>query len=433
MGACVGWIVILTAAWMLLLSLLHLVCGRVFRRFLDNAARDVAASAAEQTQPAKPPSKKAAVLLPMRGADPFLDRTLQALAAQSFPDYQVIIIVDHVSDPAWEACQAFLQQHADADRFTLQELQHRRTTCSLKCSSLIQAVQQLGDDVEWVVLTDADVVPHETWLQELVTPLLDPGVGLSTGQQWFVPSRPTLGSVVRSVWNSGAIVPTVLLGHPWAGSTAMRRVDMLRSGLLDDWSRSIVDDGPMATALHRIGLKVQFVPSVIMLNREQTTVRFCWSYLRRMLTWSRLFESTYPLTVFHATLLQGSVLWTLGLALAMILQSVNGSAFCLLLSVLVFWLANLVAYYDIRRAVRRHSHDRRLAWPPVTLVGCAITCVAIPLTHLIYAISSWRAYLVREVKWREITYRIDRAGKVQMVDYRPFATQQVPQEAEMSL
>ena len=423
-----GWIVIVTAAWMLLLSVLHLVFAGLFRHFLNGAAANLASPHIEQAT-----QKKTAILLPMRGADPYLARTLEALATQAYPDYRVVVIVDHVSDPAWTACQQFLQAHPHADRFILQELEQKRATCSLKCSSLIQAVEQLDETFDWVVLTDADVVPHQTWLAELVAPLQDETIGLSTGQQWFVPNRPTFGSLVRSVWNSGAIVPTVLLGHPWAGSTAMRRADMMRSGLLEDWSQSIVDDGPMAAALNRIGLKVQFVPSVIMLNREQASVRFCWSYIRRMLTWSRLFETTYPLTVAHATLLQGSVAWTIGLGGVLLLQGLWSSALCTLMSVAVFWLANGVAYHEIRRAVQQHSHDCRQPWPRLKLITWLLTCAAVPVTHLIYAISAYRALSVREIKWREITYQIDRSGQVRMLEYRPFATQHAPQEAEMSL
>lgn len=423
-----GWFVLITSGWMLLLSLLHLVLAVAFRQFLSRASAECAAL----TDPGGD-LKRTAILLPLRGADPFLTRTLESLATQSYSDYQVVLIVDHVSDPAWQICEQFIREHEPNDRFDLQELRDRRRTCSLKCSSLIQAVEQLGEDVEWVVLTDADVVHHSTWLEELVSPLTDSAVGVSTGQQWFVPSRPTLGSIVRSVWNSGAIVPTAMLGHPWAGSVALRRSDIFRSGLLTEWSHSIVDDGPIAGALARLDLKTQFVPSVIMLNREQTSVRFCWSYIRRMLTWSRLFESTYPLTVVHATVLQGSVCWTIGLSLYALLLGSTWSSVCMLLSLAAFWLANGVAYHEIRRAVQRYSHDRRLPWPRLTWYSWVLTCIAVPFTHLIYAVSAWRACLVREVTWREITYRIDKRGQVDMLGYRPYSSQQTGQKSEMSL
>jgi cellulose synthase/poly-beta-1,6-N-acetylglucosamine synthase-like glycosyltransferase len=45
---------------------------------------------------------KVAVVLTLRGADPFLDRTLQGLTQLDYPRYDIRIVVDHKEDPAWE-------------------------------------------------------------------------------------------------------------------------------------------------------------------------------------------------------------------------------------------------------------------------------------------------------------------------------------------
>ena len=72
---------------------------------------------------------------------------------------------------------------------------------------------------------------------------------------------------------------------PWAGSLAIRSDVFRRAGLRDKWSRAIVDDGPVRTAVKEQNLKLRFVPSLIMANREECSLGFACNFLRRQLTW----------------------------------------------------------------------------------------------------------------------------------------------------
>src|SRR4051794_8202980 len=51
--------------------------------------------------PAGPDAPRVAVLLPLRGADPFLTTCLAGLLDQDYPRYCVRIVVDSADDPAW--------------------------------------------------------------------------------------------------------------------------------------------------------------------------------------------------------------------------------------------------------------------------------------------------------------------------------------------
>ena len=48
-----------------------------------------------------------------------------------------------------------------------------------------------------IAFIDADTVAHPNWLRELVTPLLDDQVGLTTGNRWYLPTGNYWGSLVR--------------------------------------------------------------------------------------------------------------------------------------------------------------------------------------------------------------------------------------------
>ncbi|MDB9335702.1 glycosyltransferase, partial [Nodularia spumigena] len=45
---------------------------------------------------------KTAVILCLRGADPFLPNCIEALLNQDYPEYDLKLIVDSPQDPAWQ-------------------------------------------------------------------------------------------------------------------------------------------------------------------------------------------------------------------------------------------------------------------------------------------------------------------------------------------
>jgi hypothetical protein len=61
----------------------------------------------------------AAVILPLRGADPSLIPSLRGLLRQRYPTYSVHIVVDDEADPAWSIVQTALgegRDHVNAPR-----------------------------------------------------------------------------------------------------------------------------------------------------------------------------------------------------------------------------------------------------------------------------------------------------------------------------
>ena len=130
---------------------------------------------------------KAAVVLCLRGRDPFLEKCLELLLAQDYPDYQLQVVVDSRQDPAWEVAQRLAERHG-AERVHLETLDDRRDTCSLKCSSVTQAIERLDGSFQVAALVDADTMPHPGWLRDLAAPLADERVGAATGNRWYMPA-----------------------------------------------------------------------------------------------------------------------------------------------------------------------------------------------------------------------------------------------------
>ena len=403
-----------------LLGLSQVVVVVVLRRFIrENMICESESTGRNEAKLKTPFEPRVAVILSLRGADPGLEEGLRRLLTQDYDHYQLVVIVDHPSDPAWEVAHR-VSREFDTKRVSIQEILNRSGRCGLKCSALVQAVESLDDSVDVVVFADADVVVAKDWLHTLITPLREESVGLATGAQWFAPSDRSLGSWVRSIWNAGASVPTILLHHPWAGSCAMRRCDLLRSGLLDRWRESIIDDGPMVDAITGLGLKLRFVSNAWMVNRESCSLRFTVRYIQRMLTWSRLYESTYLLTVLH------SLLTSISMSLAMLnmaMSAAQGNWRSMIVSGMglgIFIGLSAFGYFGIQYLIRYCARRRGDDVPRTDPLTFGVLTLSLPLTYWIYGWAAVTALGVRQVKWRGVEYRLKSGRQVEMTHYQPF-------------
>jgi cellulose synthase/poly-beta-1,6-N-acetylglucosamine synthase-like glycosyltransferase len=184
---------------------------------------------------------RAAVLLSIRGADPSLRLCLEGLLAQDYPDYDIRIVVDNAADPAWEIVRAVVADHP-VRSVTISLLETRFGTCALKLSALIQSIRALDESYGVVATIDADVVPHRSWLRDLATPFADPRVGAATGVRWYMPVRRNLGTMVRYLWNAGAVTQMAAFRIPWGGSMAYRAELFRTTDLLRRWQHSFCED-----------------------------------------------------------------------------------------------------------------------------------------------------------------------------------------------
>lgn len=366
------------------------------------------------------PQGRAAVLLAVRGMDPSFRTCLTSLLNQDYKDFEIHVVVDSKEDPAWNA----IQQVSDLPTADGRLFAHRMTQplphCGLKCSALVHGLKQIESKVDYLVLVDSDVVAHSGWLTELLNPLVDPKVGVTTGGQWFEPASIQPSSLIRSLWNAGAIVPTVMFRNPWAGTMAMRMKDFERSGLAEKWRTSIVDDGPVKNAFANLDLDVEFVPSLVMVNQETCSFPFVVRYIQRMLTWSRLHEPTFANTMIHGTLTGILLLSLFAIAIFSLVfldKTVIGLAMG---SLFVGMILNGLGYLIVRHPINQLKARQGNALPSVTLVRLLMLSLLSPVTQLIYFKSVVGASLSKTVKWRNATYQIRGKSDVQLIDYSPF-------------
>lgn len=365
--------------------------------------------------PTDRPLPKAAVLLSLRGNDPFLVSCLRNLLFQDYPDFIVQVVIDSETDPAWSAIRT-IRAERDDPRLFVSVLHHRRTNCSLKNSSILQSLSVLPEDREVVAFVDADAITHRTWLRELVAPLADPEVGCSTGIRWFAPNDRSLASRMRCYWNLVAASVIHYSQTPWGGSMVVRR-SVLDTGLADEWSRMFCEDAFTIKYLDQHGLKLVCVPQATVVNEETTSVSGCIRFVNRQMLIFRLYHRQWWGVIAMIAFATATRLTHLHFLFQSLIHADWISAAALaVIHPIILWATQYEAV-KLDRAVRTmvtETTGRQIARNPIPdFFGYFCTEVMF-LGSLLYAMCA------RTVQWRGITYRIRGPKDITMQSYRPF-------------
>jgi cellulose synthase/poly-beta-1,6-N-acetylglucosamine synthase-like glycosyltransferase len=401
-------------------------------RYIAAFARLLKTNSLPEAQPLAFPSSalpKATIILCLRGSDPFLADCLTSLLAQDYPNYRLHIVVDSLEDPAMAVVNQRLRQSPHKTcgccvskstvPITISPLRIKYSTCSLKCSALLQAVSELEPDCEVIALADADTIAHPTWLQDLVQPLTNPEIGVTTGNRWYMPKDSQWGSLFRYLWNASAIIYMVNHEIPWGGSLAIKTQVLRDCGVLEQWREAFVEDVPLRSAIQAKGLRVHLVPSTIMINQESCTIGSFtrWRQRQELATW--LYYPPYNQLIAYCIVLIGLLLLAYGgLGWSLIAQQWDKAvwfAVPLSLNFVITWLLQQWVEQELEQILQaRQIQGSPFSWlASLKLAGALMAGQLWGNLVLVFS-----AHL-KQVEWRGITYRIT-GRKVQLVEYQPY-------------
>ncbi len=375
---------------------------------------------------------KTAVILCLRGADPFLPNCLRSLLHQNYPQYELKLIVDSQDDPAWKIATDAIASF-EATNVQVSTLKIHRYNCSLKCSSIIQAVSELDDSYKVVALVDADAVVHSNWLRELVSPLTDAKVGATTGNRWYLPTGRYWGTSVRYLWNASAVVQMFLYRIPWGGTLALKTEVIQQTGLLEKWARSYADDTMIRKVLAKHGMQIKFVPSLLILNHEECNISGLLGWMKRQLLSSRLYHPQWWAVIADAiqTVLLPNLLLVL-FAIALLMQQTD-AAIIALISFSSYIVALLLLAIALEKGVQQvicRDGESIVKLSTATVVKMLIS---IPLTHWVYAFALLTSLWMPKVNWRGVTYRVKGPWNIRLIEYRPYQNLDQPIDSKVSI
>ncbi|GCL35897.1 glycosyltransferase family 2 protein [Sphaerospermopsis sp. FACHB-1094] len=375
---------------------------------------------------------KTAVILCLRGADPFLPNCVRSLLNQNYPEYDLKLIIDSPEDPAFKIAKEVIAE-TKATNFQISTLRTVRHNCSLKCSSLVQAVSDLDDSYQVIALVDADTIVHKNWLRELVSPLTDEKVGITTGNRWYVPTGKYWGSLIRYAGNVSTVVQMFLFQVPWGGSLAIKKQLLQQTEILEKWGEAFGDDMLLHKVIKKHGWKIKFVPSLLMVNREESNLSTLFPSLQRLILCSRLYHPNWLALVSDAV---SSILFptlTLFLALGLFLATEWNTAFSLFKSYSIYTIGLLLLMLVMELGVQEIIRSQGQPIPEISLTNILKMFIAIPLTQWVYGLAMLSSLGMSTVTWRGLTYKIQSPWHIRLVEYHPYQWLDQPIDPKISL
>jgi len=236
----------------------------------------------------------ASVLVPVKGEDEGLRENLAALAAQDYPDYELIVVARTAAD---------IPPGVLPRRVRIVLARGPEEGAGEKVQNLQAAARAARKRSEILAFADSDGRPARGWLRALVAPLSEPGVGAATGYRWFTPVPPTFWSLLRGVWDA------VIFGRlgpgdnafAWGGAMAVRKETFFEAGVPEYWKDTISDDYALAAAVHGAGLTIAFAPGALTPCYEHAGARHALRWMRRQLMLTRIYSPRlwWPALIAH--------------------------------------------------------------------------------------------------------------------------------------
>lgn len=280
------------------------------------------------------------MLKPLYGADKELLENLRLACQQDYPDFQVVLSVQRLDDPAIPIMR-LVQQEFGADRVTLAIAQSEARTNG-KIQNLEIALPHARHDM--LVVSDSDVKMGPDYLRAIVAPFSDPDVGcVSTpyramnAQYWFEKLELlTMNAdfVPNLMFASVAGIVTFGLG----ASMAFRRRDLEAVGGFAAFREYLAEDSHMAARIEGLGRKVVVAPYFVDMEVDLKSFSQWWSHqvywdqntrvIRPAGYFATIVVRSVPFALLYA-LLRGFDTMGLGVFLATTLIRMGGAAFTL--------------------------------------------------------------------------------------------------------
>ncbi|TLY97884.1 MAG: glycosyltransferase [Gammaproteobacteria bacterium] len=339
-------------------------------------------------QPEREAMPAVTILKPLCGAEHGLYERLRSFCEQRYPDFQIVFGVRDPGDPALTAVRQLQRDFPALDLEVAADPSQHGTNA--KVSNLINMMPHARHD--YLVIADSDVQVPCDYLERVIAPLADEGVGIVTCPYRGVP-RPGLWSLLGSMFVNEWFMPSVrvaaLLGSrelAFGATIALRRESLERIGGFAALANRLADDYALGELTRQRGLT-----TVLSGLEVETSVDEAGAgdLLRHVLRWLRTIRAVRPVGYALSGITFGLPVAILGTALA------RGTALAVALLAVT-----AAARVMIDSAPRRSCSPWMQLW-------------VIPLADLLaFALWCW-SFATREVEWRHTRYRVARDGTAQ--------------------
>lgn len=349
--------------------------------------------------PVAPPScgPRVAVLIAVKGVTDSTPLFLEALRAQRYNDFRLIFALESSTDEAFALVNQLQRELAGQTSVEI-VIAGASTNRAQKVHNLLAALSALRVDDQIVVFADADIIPGETWLPQLIRPVASGETAASCGYRWQLPIKRDWPSLIVAAADMS--IATAARSRRWnlcwGGSVALDRKALDRLDLHRAWDRAASDDLTLTRALRTRNLRIYVPPLVLVASPTSHDWASLLRFMRRQYLLVRVYAPRHWLLAAWTLCIPalGAAI-TLGLLL-------RGQWW-----VLVF-LAISIALLQLRLQVRRSIAALVLSPADMAIATATIKFAgwSWPLIHLVHVMAFASSGMGRRFTWAGIRYRL---------------------------
>jgi len=197
------------------------------------------------------------ILKPLCGAEPALYEQLRSFCEQNTADLQIVFGVRDAHDPALATVQQLRREFPHLDmQVAVDPAQHGTSS---KVSNLLNMMPLVRHD--YLVIADSDIRVTPDYIERVIPPLLEEGVGIVTCPYHAAPAPglwSLLGSLFVNEWFMPSVRVAALAGSrafAFGATIALRRHTLMRVGGFAAIADQLPDDYRLGELTRRLGLR----------------------------------------------------------------------------------------------------------------------------------------------------------------------------------
>ena len=325
------------------------------------------------------------ILKPLFGGEFGLYERLRTFCEQRCANLQIVFGVPDPDDPALVAVRRLQHEFPQLDLQVV--VNPARHGSSGKVSNLINMMPFARH--EYLVIADGDVSVPPEYLERVIAPLLDEGVGIVTCLYRGRP-RPGLWSLLGSLfineWFRPSVCVAALFGSrsfAFGATIALRRQTLTRIGGFTSIANQLPDDYRLGELTRRIGLRTVLSEVEVETCVDEGGLA---ALVRHQLRWLRTIRTVRPLGYALAGVTFGLPVAILGAVLA----GASGVTLAMLLITVI-----------VRLMIDSEPRDTHPRLARLWLVALS--------DLLAFALWCW-SFTTRRVHWHDTRYRVARDG-----------------------
>jgi cellulose synthase/poly-beta-1,6-N-acetylglucosamine synthase-like glycosyltransferase len=345
---------------------------------------------------------KVSVIIPCKGVDIEFEENVIAMLNQNYPYYEILFVTATEDDPAYEALKQIIAKYKKRPmKLLVAGINPHR---GQKITNLLKAIENISTETEVLVFLDADIRIHRDFLKYLVAPLRKSSIGATTGFPWYLPQKPKLGSILRSIWGGGALPLLIDPHHNFASgaANAIKKEIFEKANIKKALDRSISDTFSITNSIRKLGLIIEFVPQCLVISPDNSSLLDTLKWTNRQTIISRIYNPPFWWTV-AITYSFANIMLVLGVIL-LILGIIGGKLMFVLPAIFMLGLIPLemlnaaLMVKVIKKMIPQYKDEiDRLKWRYY---------LATPLASILIMINSLVSLTTNEITWRGVRYRL---------------------------